>query len=523
MLPRPVLYLVGLGLLIVAGVSIFNVIQPSGRGSVHANIRLLRNAELLTLGPIPPKERERYTSMMKTWAVQQGFDASAVYVQDANVVFRGRLSKNLQGKRIIDLDLSSIPNLDGVELFISPLARVTTDARAVRRLTESTFQSTGGQLSASVVLPMEPFYHLGVTYIGLLALGSAFGGLVSKLGRPSEWTDSQFTLYTSIAYVPAIALLVMFTLGGYLPYLVLLMPPLAAYGLTMALITTLLVVPGIPLWRARYGRQDSLTPLPGWVAILILPPLLTTTTHLAFGLWIPIGMSIFWLIPLDGIVQALCLVGVSALAPVLLGASTWTHAPAGLFSRAWVVSSGKNGWANAFVMGMNSQRTNLYVTERLLQELTPHEVAAVLTHEHGHVVLGHLWKLPLIFLGLNLGLESLLLTIPMWSVIPVLNDYGVLLAPILVYLGILPVLMAVSRKFERAADTWACRQLGGEAIELANALSKIRQVNGNHANRWFRWWASHPSVEERISAIRSHALDTPAANRKWGYPSEQND
>lgn len=517
-LPRRILYLMAVGLLIIAGISVFNLVHVPGPGPVHASIRLLHGNHLLAIGPIVQTERDRYTSILKTWAVEQGFDPTAVATQDSDVVLRGNLAQNVHGPWVIDLDLTSIPELDRIQLSTSPLVDVTTDASQMRSLTESTYQSTGSRFSAVIDVSLRPFYFLLFTYAGLLVLGWLFAWLVCRLGQPSQWTDSRFTLYTTLAYLPAIGLLTMFTLGGYLSYLPLIMSPLASYGFTMTLITTLIVVPGIPLWRARYQGQDSISILPGWAAMLTLPPFLASTIHLCVALWMPIGVSMFWWVPVDGMILVLSLVHVAALAPVLLGVRGWADAPAGMFHRAWVVPGGKGGWANAFVMGIDPSRSNLFVTERLLEELTPGELAAVLAHEHGHVVLGHLWKLPTLFLAMNLGVESLLIALPMWLNSPIINDYGILLAPILVYFGTVPILMAVSRRFERAADAWACRQLGGDAIHLGDALSKLRHLNGGRRNRFLRWWASHPSIEERITAIRARASGSSCNGRQVEIP-----
>lgn len=67
--------------------------------------------------------------------------------------------------------------------------------------------------------------------------------------------------------------------------------------------------------------------------------------------------------------------------------------------------------------------------------------------------------------------------------------------------------MAVSRRFEQQADSWACMQLDGEAIALADALCRIREINGGGRSPLLRWWASHPSVEERIAAVREYSAE----------------
>ena len=514
--PRRILYLVALGLLIIAGASLVNLVGIPGPRPMRATLRLLHDSDLLTIGPLSRNDRDRYALILKAWATERGVDNASITFQQSEIVVRGTLTSASAGTRSVNMDLTSVPGVEQITLFTTPLVKVTTSAHAVRHLTEVAYQIKGVKFSATVAISSQPFSMLVATFLGLLALGWLFARLVCALGRPSEWSDSRFTVYTSLAYLPAVGLLAMFTVGGYLPYLSLFTSPLAAYGVTMALMTTLIVVPGIALWKARYQGRDSLSVLPGWAAMLVLPPLMTATAHLAIGLWMPTEVSLFWWVPVDGLLQVVSLVTVVALAPLLLGARQWGAAPAGMFHRAWVVPAGKDGWANAFVMGMNPNRVNLFVTERLVQELAPGETAAVLAHERGHLVLGHLWKLPAIFLGLTLIVETVLLAVPAWMDNPVINDYGVLLAPLLVYFGTVPILMAVSRRFERAADSWACTQLAGDASHLATALSKLRHMNGGHRSRWLRWWASHPSIEERISRICGFVGSTTSSEEQVG-------
>jgi Zn-dependent protease with chaperone function len=151
--------------------------------------------------------------------------------------------------------------------------------------------------------------------------------------------------------------------------------------------------------------------------------------------------------------------------------------------------SGDGIGANAFAMPGGT----IVVTDRMAELASPEELAAVLTHEIGHVERRH---------GLQQILRKSTLAIILVLVGP---DAGTIseLAQ-----GLPAVLLdsGYSRAFEREADLYACRsltQLGRSPEPLASALERLaaEHPDGPAVPAWV---SSHPDTDERIAKIRSY-------------------
>ncbi|MBF0272632.1 MAG: M48 family metallopeptidase [Magnetococcales bacterium] len=174
---------------------------------------------------------------------------------------------------------------------------------------------------------------------------------------------------------------------------------------------------------------------------------------------------------------------------------------------------------NAFLTGLGRGR-RIVLFDTLLARHGDAEVVAVLAHEVGHLVLGHLRRVTVVAV-LHLGLMSVLLAMAMHQ--PALHHdffmervtlhggfvFFVLLAvPLDLLTG--PVLKWISRRHEYAADRFAVSTLG-DCAPLVTALKRLARENltGLTPHPWHViLHHSHPPVLDRIAAIEA-AASTP--------------
>jgi heat shock protein HtpX len=164
------------------------------------------------------------------------------------------------------------------------------------------------------------------------------------------------------------------------------------------------------------------------------------------------------------------------------------------------------------------------VTLGLLRTLSSRELATVLAHEVAHIRHGDLQVLRLATAAASLtrgmaGIGALLLL----ASLPVLWATGMVPSPLAALLLIVaPVLsdilaLSLSRRREFLADAGAI-ELTGDVAALAEALARIWRLQGDdwerlasRAPRWLRWFRTHPTVEDRIAALRGMATPVRAA------------
>ncbi len=184
--------------------------------------------------------------------------------------------------------------------------------------------------------------------------------------------------------------------------------------------------------------------------------------------------------------------------------------------------------------GIRSRHTNAYFTgigktkqivlfDTLIESHTHEEVLAVLAHEAGHFRKKHVLKQLLIFASLSLAAFYATWLFIQWPVL--FSTFG-FSAP-LPYVGLFlagvfwskagfflqPLYMMISRRFEREADIFAARMLGGGAA-MAGAMKRLAADNLSNLNPhplyvWFHY--SHPPIVERVALLQGTAKDSPPA------------
>ena len=178
--------------------------------------------------------------------------------------------------------------------------------------------------------------------------------------------------------------------------------------------------------------------------------------------------------------------------------------------------------------GIRSRHTNAYFTgigktkqivlyDTLLESHSHEEILAVLAHEAGHFRKKHVPKQLFIFAGFSLAAFYATWLFIQWPLLFSTFGFGAMPPYVGMFLAwvfwskvgffLQPLYMAISRRFEREADSFAAGILGsGEA--MASALKRIAADNLSNLNPhplyvWFHY--SHPPVAQRVAALEQTA------------------
>ena len=261
------------------------------------------------------------------------------------------------------------------------------------------------------------------------------------------------------------------------------------------LIATLAALPVLWLVRSLPGSW----PLPAAGVILALS---------AFGIWITP-----WII--DPLFNKFTPLEDSRLEQDIRGLS----AEAGLdVDKVYVMDASRRSlYLNAYFTGLgNSRRVVLY--DNLVRECGHDEILSVVAHELGHWRHNHITK--------GFLLEVVGVTLGLWLLWWLLNSAGVrgffglsapgsltlvVLLPFLLSLGgtlVSPAISAISRRFERQADTAALELTGNpEAfISLEKRLVEHAKADLLRPELLHVFYGSHPLPEQRIERAENWAV-----------------
>jgi STE24 endopeptidase len=173
---------------------------------------------------------------------------------------------------------------------------------------------------------------------------------------------------------------------------------------------------------------------------------------------------------------------------------------------------------NAYFSGLGrSKRIVLYDT--LLESHKNNEILAVLAHEIGHLKKGHIRKQIFIIGSVSFILFFLASKMISWRFL--YESFGFSLMPLyggLFLIGIIweplgfflsPLSMAISRRFEREADSYVYRALKTTEY-LISALKKMALDNLSNLcphPLYVRFNYSHPPITERIKNLERLGTD----------------
>jgi STE24 endopeptidase len=167
-------------------------------------------------------------------------------------------------------------------------------------------------------------------------------------------------------------------------------------------------------------------------------------------------------------------------------------------------ASRRTNKVNAYVSGLGTSR-RVVVWDTLLEAADPDGVALVVAHEVGHRKLRHVAKLTIAAMAAAVGVVvvlRLVLTTPRGRDLPV-----ALLVVLASEAVLMPLLSALSRRFERQADLFALRATG-ELATFERVMTTLARRNlGDLAPpRWaYLLMFSHPTAPERLALARANA------------------
>jgi STE24 endopeptidase len=180
----------------------------------------------------------------------------------------------------------------------------------------------------------------------------------------------------------------------------------------------------------------------------------------------------------------------------------------------WKLSE-KSKKANAALTGLGNTR-RIILADTLLQNYSNDEIEAVLAHELGHHVHGHMIKMIVVQALVTLGgfwaaNEVLRYAIDDQKMFQHLSDFANLPLLALVASGLslllMPALNAYSRYTERQADLycWKCVANVGPYITAMEKLAK-QNLSESHPSRLVELlFHSHPPISKRIAAAQAWA------------------
>jgi STE24 endopeptidase len=168
--------------------------------------------------------------------------------------------------------------------------------------------------------------------------------------------------------------------------------------------------------------------------------------------------------------------------------------------------------SNAYFTGLGRVK-RIVLFDTLASSMTEDEVLAVLAHEIGHEKKRHVLKMTVASIAFSFLGFWILALLMNWSALyaafgfadeskhALLSILALVSGPATFFLT--PAFAAWSRKHEYEADAFAAAAAGSDA--LASALIRLNRENAS--NLWphplySAWYYSHPTLRERIAAIR---------------------
>ena len=178
----------------------------------------------------------------------------------------------------------------------------------------------------------------------------------------------------------------------------------------------------------------------------------------------------------------------------------------------WKLSE-KSKKANAALTGLGNTR-RIILADTLLEKYSPEEIEAILAHELGHQVHGHITKgivvqVAITFFGFWATAWLLNYSIEQRHMFERLTDFASLpllaLVSTVMSFTLMPLLNAYSRFNERQADRYCFRSVASVA-PFISSMNKLAEQNLAERNpsRFVEWFFhSHPAISRRVAAAEA--------------------
>ncbi|WP_353947566.1 M48 family metallopeptidase [Sporolactobacillus sp. Y61] len=169
---------------------------------------------------------------------------------------------------------------------------------------------------------------------------------------------------------------------------------------------------------------------------------------------------------------------------------------------------------NAYVNGLGSH-LRIVLWDTTIRQLSPPEVLFIMAHEMAHYVMHHIvWAVTAALAGLLVGLilaaKFLLWAVQKWGARLNLNHPGDIAALPLVLLifsvlsfAFEPVQGAISRQFERSADSYAIHLTGDREAAISSfqkiSSASLAEINPPALVKWIQY--DHPTMLERFQYL----------------------
>ena len=179
--------------------------------------------------------------------------------------------------------------------------------------------------------------------------------------------------------------------------------------------------------------------------------------------------------------------------------------PLGLY----VMKLGRFRIANAGQVG--TRKYSVFITDYLLENLSPEENVAVIAHEFAHAKEKHVLKTATIAWSISAICANLMVypvdvgTYPLLALTLPLGGF------IFLFISIFLIIPAIQRRFEAKADLIAASVVNG--MDLVNALQKISRLNFTPSDISRHWSLDHPPTRERVIKIISYTRTRKPQNQ----------
>src|SRR6185369_10971477 len=178
----------------------------------------------------------------------------------------------------------------------------------------------------------------------------------------------------------------------------------------------------------------------------------------------------------------------------------------------WKLSE-KSKKANAALTGLGRTR-RIILADTLLENYSPDEIEAILAHELGHQVHGHITKgilvqVAITFFGFWATAWLLNYAVEQRAMFERISDFATLpllaLVSTVMSFALMPLLNAYSRFNERQADRYCFKSVVSVAPFITSmkklAEQNLAEKNPSRLVEWF--FHSHPSITRRVAAAEA--------------------